>query len=160
VTFKQNPLQILKPETFSGEIYPLVQKLCVLESLGVQMAILIDFSREFSKINGRDFIDLLLGCQPVKLLAVGGNFRCGYQLGTGVEEIQTLAEARGTAVWVAPPVLDEGQPVSSSRIRQALAEGRVPEAERLMGRKIETIPKDFEKRRCLISKNLTTEDTE
>ena len=143
VTFRQNPLKIFNPDGFFGEIYPLEQKLSVLESLGVQMVVLIDFSLEFSKINGRDFIDLLLKCRPVKLIALGSNFRCGHSLDTGVEEIQTLAQAKGTEVWVAPPVMDEGQPVSSSRIRQALAEGRVSEAERLMGRKIESIPPAF-----------------
>jgi riboflavin kinase / FMN adenylyltransferase len=140
VTFKQNPLHTLKPDTFAGDIINLEQKLSFLEALGVQLTVLIDFSPKFSKINGRDFIDLLLGCkrdangQAVKLIALGRNFRCGYQLDTGAEEIQSLAEAQGVEVWIAPPVLDGGQPVSSSRIRQALADGRRAEAERLLGR--------------------------
>jgi riboflavin kinase / FMN adenylyltransferase len=107
-----------------------------LESLGVKLTVLIDFSEKFSKINGRDFIGLLLGSQTVKLIALGRNFRCGYRLDTGAEEIQSLAGARGVEVWVAPPVMDEGQPVSSSRIRQALAAGRRVEAERLLGRSL------------------------
>jgi len=140
VTFKQNPLSVLKPEAFAGDIINLEQKLSFLEVLGVQLTVLIDFSPKFSKISGRDFIDLLFGCkadangQAVKLITLGRNFRCGYQLDTGAEEIRNLAGARGVEVWVAPPVMDEGQPVSSSRIRQALAAGRQAEAERLLGR--------------------------
>ena len=132
VTFKQNPLQILKPDAFTGDIMNLEQKLRVLEVLGVQLTVLIDFSEEFSTISGRDFIGLLLR-RPVQLIALGRNFRCGYRLDTGAEEIRSLAGARGVEVWVAPPVMDEGQPVSSSRIRQALAAGRQAEAERLLG---------------------------
>jgi len=132
VTFRQNPQQILKPGAFAGDIMNLEQKLRALEVLGVQLAVLIDFSERFSKINGRAFIDLLLN-RPVKLIALGRNFRCGHGLDTGAEEIRNLAGAHGVEVWVAPPVMDEGQPVSSSRIRQALAAGRQAEAERLLG---------------------------
>jgi riboflavin kinase/FMN adenylyltransferase len=117
----------------------LEQKLAVLEFLGVQLTVLIDFSPEFSKICGRDFIDLLLSRRPVQLIALGKNFRCGYQLDTGAEEIQGLAGARVVETWVAPPVMDDGMPVSSSRIRQALAAGRKTEAERLMGRPLGSI---------------------
>jgi len=133
VTFRENPLKILKPDAFAGDIINLEQKLSFLEALGVQLTVLIDFSPKFSKISGRGFIDLLLGGQTVKLIALGRNFRCGHRLDTGVDEIQGLAGARGVEVWVAPPVMDEGQPVSSSRIRQALTAGRRTEAERLLG---------------------------
>jgi riboflavin kinase/FMN adenylyltransferase len=142
ITFRQNPLCTLKPDAFAGDIINLEQKLSFLEVLGVQLTVLIDFSPKFSKINGRDFIDLLLNRQMVKLIALGRNFRCGHQLDTGAEEIQNLAGARGVEVWVAPPVMDEGQPVSSSRIRQALAAGRRAEAERLLGRPLESINPD------------------
>jgi len=140
VTFTQNPLKILNPEGFAGDICTLEQKMRVFEELGVQLTVLIDFSLEFSKINGRDFIDLLLTSRPVKLIAFGRNFRCGHGLDTGVEEIRSLAAARGTETWVAEPVMDSGQPVSSSRIRQALAAGRMDEAERLLGRPLNNIP--------------------
>jgi len=136
VTFTQNPLQVLNPQAFTGDILPLEQKLAVLQELGVKLTILIDFSEKFSKINGRDFIDLLLGSQPVELLVLGPDFRCGQRLDTGADEIRRFAKARGVAVWVAPPVMDGGQPVSSSRIRQALAAGQKAEAERLLGRSL------------------------
>jgi len=134
VTFKQNPLKTLMPETFTGDICTVEEKLRILESLGVKLAVLIDFSEEFSRINGRDFIDLLLGSRPVKLIALGRNFRCGHGLDTGAEEIRRFASDRGIETCIAEPVIDGGLPVSSSRIRQALAAGRVAEAERLLGR--------------------------
>ena len=140
VTFRENPMKNLNPAGFTGDIYNLDQKLGLLESLGVKLTVLIDFSEKFSKINGRDFFDLLLGRQPVTLLALGENFRCGHGRGAGVGEIQGFARARGVETWVAPPVLDEGQPVSSNRIRQALADGRFEEAQRMLGRPLDSIP--------------------
>ena len=133
VTFRQNPQKVLNPDGFAGSIIPLDEKLAILEALGVTLTVLIDFSVEFSKINGRDFIDLLLGSRPVNMIALGRNFRCGHGLDTGAVEIQQLAEARGVEVWIAPPIMDGGEPISSSRIRQALTEGRLAEAERLLG---------------------------
>ena len=136
ITFRQNPLQILKPKAFAGDIMTLEQKIGIFELLGVQLTVLIDFSAEFSKIKGRDFISLLLDSKPVQLIVLGRNFRCGQGLDTGVEEIQSLAEARGVNACIMPPLMDGDQPVSSSRIRQALAAGRITEAERLLGRPI------------------------
>jgi len=124
------------PDKYAGDIYPLEEKLGLLEGLGVKMTVLIDFSEEFSKINGRDFIGLLLGSRPVKLIALGRNFRCGHGLETGADEIRALAEAGGVKISVTEPVIDSGLPVSSSRIRQALASGKIAEAERLLGRPI------------------------
>jgi FAD synthase len=133
-------MKSLNPAGFSGDIYSLEQKLGLLEGLGVKLTVLIDFSEKISKINGRDFIDLLLGGQPVTLLALGENFRCGHVQDTGVGEIRAFAMARGVETWVAPPVMDGGQPVSSNRIRQALAAGRFEEAQRMLGRPLDSIP--------------------
>jgi FAD synthase len=140
VTFRENPLKSLNPAEFAGDIYNLDQKLGLLEALEVKLTVLIDFSEKFSKINGRDFVDLLLKSQPVTLLALGENFRCGQGRNTDVEEIRNFARTRGVKTWVAPPVMDGGRPVSSNRIRQALADGRFEEAERMLGRPLDSIP--------------------
>jgi riboflavin kinase/FMN adenylyltransferase len=140
VTFRENPIKSLKPAGFAGDIYNLDQKLGLLESLGVKLTVLIDFSEKFSKMNGRDFIDLLLKSQPVTLLVLGENFHCGQGRNIGVKEIQSFARARGVETWVAPPVMDGGQPISSNRIRQALVAGRFEEAQRMLGRSLDSIP--------------------
>jgi len=140
VTFRENPMKSLNPAGFTGDIYSLEQKLGLLEALGVKLTVLIDFSEEFSKINGRDFFDLLLKSRPVTLLALGENFRCGQGRNIGVEEIRSFAGARGAETWVAPPVMDGEKPVSSNRIRQALADGRFEEAQRMLGRPLNSIP--------------------
>lgn len=134
VTFKQNPRKTLTPGSFAGDICTPEEKLGILEELGVKLTVLIDFSEKFSKIDGRGFIDLLLGRRKVKLIVLGRDFRCGHGLDIGAEEIQSLAPAYGTEARIADPVMDGGFPVSSSRIRQALAAGRLAEAEKLLGR--------------------------
>ena len=133
VTFTQNPQTILTNGAYPGDILKLERKLAVLEGFGVELAVVIDFSEKFSRISGRDFIDLLLGSRPVKFIALGQDFRCGYGLDTGVEEICGMAKARGVEAWVEATVMDEGRPISSSRIREAVAAERYDEARRLLG---------------------------
>ncbi|MCL2600348.1 MAG: riboflavin biosynthesis protein RibF, partial [Treponema sp.] len=125
VTFRRNPLETVDPGGFAGNIFDLDRKLLLLDELGVGLAVLIDFSPEFCMMRGRDFIDLLLGCHRTRLIALGGDFRCGRGLDTGADEIRGIAGALGVETWLAPPVMDGGRPVSSSRIRQALAAGRI-----------------------------------
>jgi riboflavin kinase/FMN adenylyltransferase len=134
VTFTQNPLKILNPRRYQGDIFSLEQKLRTLELLGVKQAVLIDFSHDFSKINGRDFIDLLLKDKQVQLLALGRNFRCGRGQDFGAPEIAAQAAARGVEVWIAEPVMEGGERISSSRIRRAIARGDFAGASLLLGR--------------------------
>jgi FAD synthase len=134
VTFRQNPMRTTSPGSFAGDIFGLEEKLRLLEASGAAVTVLIDFSQEFSMMDGRDFVNTLLGVHPARLIVLGEDFRCGRNPGIGATEVKRLAEAKGLETRIVPPVMDGGQPVSSSRIRAALAAGRNAEAERLLGR--------------------------
>jgi FAD synthase len=144
VTFRQNPLAVLRPREFPGDIFTVEQKLRIFEETGVAQTVLIDFSPQFSKTRGRDFIDLLIKPRPVRLLALGPNFRCGYRMDTGVQEIRARAMTAGVETWTACPVMEGGRPVSSSRVRQAIASGRIDEASLLLGRPADAVLKNFQ----------------
>jgi riboflavin kinase/FMN adenylyltransferase len=140
VTFTQNPLKILQPRRYPGDIFSLEQKLRALELMGAAQAVLIDFSQDFSRMNGRDFIDLLLKGGRTKFLALGRNFRCGRGQDFGAPEFAARAAARGVEVWIAEPVMEGGSRISSSRIRQAIARGDFAGASLLLGRPYEPRP--------------------
>jgi FAD synthase len=136
ITFRQNPRQVLSPEKYHGDIFSLGQKLAVLESLGVSRAVLVDFSGDFSKLTGRDFISLLKrGCR-IGYMALGVNFRCRYRLDTGARSIRTWMKAEGIAVDLVEPVMEGRRPVSSSRIRAAISAGDLSAAAALLGRRL------------------------
>ena len=115
------------------EIYSLERKLELFEELGVRRTVLIDFSPDFSKLGGRDFMRLLRERGKLRYLAVGSNFRCGYGLDTDAAAIRALGEG-AFETEVLPPLLYRGDPVSSSRVRAALLAKRFEEAEALLGR--------------------------
>jgi riboflavin kinase/FMN adenylyltransferase len=140
VTFRQNPRAMLNPEAHAGDIYSLERKLQVLELLGVRQTVLIDFSPNFSRMSGKDFVELLLRDGRTGLLALGRNFRCGRGQDTGVREIAARAGAMGAAVWIADPVMEGAERISSSRIRRAIAAGNFDEAALLLGRPYEPRP--------------------
>lgn len=137
VTFRDNPKKVLRPATFHGQLSTLAQRLEELASLGVELCVLIDFSGDFSKLAGRKFLSLLRENGDLRYLAVGADFRCGHRLDTGAEEIRGFYAAFGVEAEILQPLLWAGHPVSSSRIRKSIAEGRLEDATAMLGRAYE-----------------------
>jgi riboflavin kinase/FMN adenylyltransferase len=135
ITFRQHPRGVLKGD-HHGDIYSLKQKLEILESMGIFGALLIDFSGNFSKLNGRTFVEgFRKRLRPV-FLAVGSNFRCGYRLDTDAAALRSMTEAEGIRTEILHPVLEGRHPVSSSRIRAAIRAGDLALAALLLGRSL------------------------
>jgi len=136
-TFRDSPKLRTRPKGFTGALSSLEQKLECLEALGLGLCVLIDFSGNFSKLAGRDFLSILRIKGNLGYMAVGSNFSCGYRLDTHAGDIVTILSEYGIQADVLEPVLWEGHPVSSSRIRTAIGEGRLSDAEAMMGRAYE-----------------------
>jgi riboflavin kinase/FMN adenylyltransferase len=134
VTFRQNPRLFFNSADHPGDISSLAQKLSLFESLGVGCTILIDFSSDFSKLGGREFIDFLTTCGNMAYLVIGAQFRCGHGLDTDAALIRRVNERNGVATELVEPVLDGSEPVSSSRIRAAIRAGDFAAAEGALGR--------------------------
>jgi FAD synthase len=137
VTFTENPKRILSPSTFHGELSTLDQRISLIGSMGVDLCVLIDFSGDFSKLPGRRFLSLLRENGGLRFLAVGSDFRCGYRLDTDAEGIRRFCAERSIDVEFLGAVRWAGHPVSSSRIRKAVLEGRLDDAAMMLGRPFE-----------------------
>jgi riboflavin kinase/FMN adenylyltransferase len=116
------------------DIISFEEKTALLDSLGVPLCVIIDFSEHFSKIKGRSFLETLNRYLCPAYIALGANFHCGYRRDTGAGEFKEMAEGLGIRAEIIPPVMEGGLPVSSSRIRRALQAGRIEEAALLLGR--------------------------
>jgi len=144
ITFRENPKKIISPINFEGDLFSLRQKIAVFESLGVEQIVLIDFSADFCKLKGKEFLDLLGSDGKMTFLAVGANFRCGHGLDTDAGLIAKLNAEKGIVTEVVKPVVAvaaDGKPtdgnVSSSRIRAAVIGGNLALAAILLGRNFE-----------------------
>jgi len=141
ITFRQNH-KIGEKESVTKEegaakddIQSFQQRLESFEKLGIQIVIIIDFTEEFKRMKGSEFLEILVKHSNVGFFAIGSNFRCGYQLDTDALLIQKFFADRNIPVEIVPQVMEGALPVSSSRIRAALADGDIQLAGLMLGEK-------------------------
>ncbi|MDR2344193.1 MAG: FAD synthetase family protein [Spirochaetaceae bacterium] len=139
VTFRVSPRQFFHSGSYQGDIIGLKRKLELFAEAGLDDCVLIDFSEDFSRITGRAFIRRLSRAVNMRHIVLGSDFHCGYRNDTDAAAIKQLAAPAGITVEVLPPVMEGGLPVSSSRIRHALASGEYGLAASLLGRGIECL---------------------
>lgn len=135
ITFDPHPAVILAPERAPRLLTSLERKSRLIAALGIDLLVVLPFTRELARLSPGDFVqDILVRSLRAVSLHVGPNFRFGYRQAGTTELLQELARKSGFTVEVLPMLEVRGERVSSSRIRQLLAEGRVGKAGRLLGR--------------------------
>lgn len=134
LTFRENPRIFFKDKTYPGDIFTIDQKLEALSSIGVDIVILIDFSYNFSKLSGKDFLYLIKDNCDLSYVILGNNFRCGYRgMTTSLDAIRIL-KSKKVIVVIGEMVQFDNHLVSSSRIREALASGSFLKAQKMLER--------------------------
>jgi len=135
VTFRRSNYKKARDagKEFPGEILSFRQKMAAFESLGISVTIVIEFSESFRRMSGKDFLRILQEHGKMSFLAVGSDFRCGYQLDTDALFMQKFNAERGIPTDIVQ-VLKEGPvTISSSQIRTAIAQGELKAAAAMLG---------------------------
>lgn len=133
LTFASNPLKSLGGEP-GGKIITREQKIRLLEMMGIQQLYILDFS-SIRDLTAEEFVDrILAGICKAGEACCGFNFTFGRGGRAGGDELQRLCAEKGMRAFVAPAVLYGGAPVSSTRIRGLISNGRVEEAAELLDR--------------------------
>lgn len=132
ITFAVNPKNINTPSLDTLRL-----RCSYIESFFTDYTLVIDFSRDFSMISGREFIHLLCTMCRVNAVIVGEDFRCGYagnQITASEMSLAFESEGVSADVMIIPPVLDAGRVrISSTRLRKLLAQGDIAAVNRLAG---------------------------
>jgi riboflavin kinase / FMN adenylyltransferase len=135
VTFDPHPLRVLRPEAAPPLIETLAQRLEQLEKEGIEAALVIPFDRDFSLLSPAEFVrQVLVEGLAAEAVLVGPNFRFGHRQQGDVQELARLGERFRFTVEAMPAVVYRGQVVSSTLVRSAIAEGKIEQAGRLLGR--------------------------
>ena len=135
VTFDRHPNTVVAPDRAPPLIYQLSQKLEVIESLGVGVALLIHFDRAFSQRSGEDFVrGLARELGTIRSVCVGANFVFGHKRSGNVDLLRKLGAELNFSVHGLAAVSLDGKAVSSTRIRQAIAAGQLDAASQMLGR--------------------------
>jgi len=135
VTFDPHPMQVLAPERAPQILTPLPLKTRLIEQEGVDLLIIMQFTRELSMLSPAEFArSILVEKLRAAVVHVGSNFRFGHRRAGDVHVLAELGSQEGFRVEVLPMIEVRGHPVSSSQVRRFLSEGRVEIAGRLLGR--------------------------
>jgi len=134
-TFHPNPISVLSGKPFE----PLLneeQKISILTGLGIDVLVNYPFDREFAAITPNAFLKLVFVDLKCRALIVGKGFRFGKDRKGEASMLVKVGKAYGAAVEITENIELHGEPVSSTRIRKAIADGNIPLAECLLGRPI------------------------
>lgn len=135
VTFHPHPEWVLRPDTAPGLLTSLARKAALIEAMGLDELVVVRFDKEFSRLTPEEFCARVLSSRLGTLAVyVGENFRFGHQGEGNASRLAIYGAEHGFVVHAVELAAASGAPISSTRIRELVAAGRVKEAAELLGR--------------------------
>ncbi len=136
VTFEPHPLEIVNPSAAPLLLTTREEKLEVIAETGIDYMAVVPFTAQLASFSAEDFVELVLRrCFRMRELLIGYDHGFGKQRAGNVGVLRTLGERDGFRLEVVDPVsTPEGQSVSSTSIRRAIAGGDLDRAAASLGR--------------------------
>jgi riboflavin kinase/FMN adenylyltransferase len=132
ITFDPHPRKVLYPESAGKDlkfINSQEEKLELLRKSGLNNVIIIEFTREFSKVTSEQFIrDLLCGILNAKVVVVGFNHHFGFNKEGDYKQLWGWQKQYNFEAEEIPEQEVHNETVSSTKIRQAISEGYIQRA--------------------------------
>ena len=110
------------------------QRRAWLREAGADRVDMVDFTQDFADLSPEGFLAYLQARYDIAALAAGFNFTFGRRGAGTAQTLRELGAAHGFLTLIAGPVLVDGAPVSSTRVRALVSEGCMAEARALLGR--------------------------
>ena len=135
VTFDPHPLEVVNPSAAPRLLTLSDEKRVLATALGVERVEIVAFTPELARLGPEEFVrDVLRARFGMQELVLGYDHGFGRGRAGDVDMVRRLAREDGFALEVVAAVKDDGQPISSSLIRTAVAHGDLASAERGLGR--------------------------
>lgn len=134
-TFEPHPLAVLSAQQLQL-LQSQAEKRRAIADFGLDYLLELPFTAELAAMQSEPFAEQFLGPRGLAadLLVVGFNFSFGAKGAGGPQTLQALGSQQGYQVEVVPPCQQDGDVVSSSRLRKLIAAGQIVQANRLLGR--------------------------
>lgn len=133
--FDPHPTTVLAPERAPAMLTTPARRAELLRGAGADEVAIVHFDRAFSMLEPEQFArDVLVAKYGARGVVVGPDFRFGHARAGDVAMLKQLGNQLGFDVVAAAPVLDGGEPISSSRVRRAVVDGDVAAAARFLAR--------------------------
>ena len=136
MTFEPHPLQIISGQPVR-RLSGIREKAQALAEMNVDFLFLLRFNKEFAKVTGEDFANMVFTQFNARYVAVGEDFRFGRKRGGNVELLRKTGEKYDAVVAGVPLQKSEESPISSGRIRECIRNGDFTGAAGLLGREWE-----------------------
>lgn len=134
VTFRQHPLELLAPETELPYLTSLKEKVRLLKNEGVDEVVTLSFTPEFAQLSANQFVGLLKKHLRMRGLVIGPDFALGRNREGNADTLRSIGKYLDFSVTVVSPVKIYNEVVSSTAIRNAIAEGNMKRVLTLIGR--------------------------
>jgi riboflavin kinase/FMN adenylyltransferase len=136
ITFEPHPLKILRPEHAPDRLTTLDQKEALLDLHGVDRVAVVQFTPTIAQTPARSFVrDFLHQRLKVQEIYVGSRFTFGRDREGDLSLLQTMGSTFGFKAFGVEEITYEDGPISSTRVRQELAEGGIEAANKMLGRR-------------------------
>ena len=134
VTFRHNPERLLSHRNKLPFLTDIEERLKLLKQEGVSMVIPLSFTPELAQLSARQFVIHLQKYLKMRGLVVGEDFALGKEREGDKENLKILGRRLNFEIIVVPPLVVNGEVVSSTVIRKALAAGDMLKVSELTGR--------------------------
>lgn len=135
MTFEPHPREFFAPDQAPVRLTTLREKCGLLAQHGVDRVQVCRFNFALAQVTAQEFIErLLVRGMGVRWLQVGDDFRFGARRAGDLAMLKIFAPRHGYEVETMPTVMLDGVRVSSTAVREALADGNVAQAQRLLDR--------------------------
>ena len=139
MTFEPHPIRVLKQNNFPPLITLYEQKTELIERTGIDVLICVPFTLQFAALSAEQFIkDLLVQKIGLKAIVVGEDYSFGKNREGNIDLLRSYAPQYGFEVivagWIKSAARAMEDRISSTRIRQLITEGRMEQAEKMLGR--------------------------
>ena len=133
VTFRQHPEDVLFPKEKLPFLTDMKTRTELLKNEGVDFVVPLTFNIELARLKPQNFLALLQKHLKMKHLIVGTDFALGKGRVGDTASLEKLSREMGFDFTAVPPLEMDGEIVSSTAIREAMAAGNMPRVRKLAG---------------------------
>jgi riboflavin kinase/FMN adenylyltransferase len=135
LTFDRHPLSIIDPSRVPRLLTSNEEKVRLIGELGPDELIMLPFDERMAALTPAEFCaGLLADSLQARAVVVGENFNFGAHGAGDAGQLRTCGAANGYEVEICPLVTEHGEPISSTRIRRLLHDGKLEEVREILGR--------------------------
>ncbi len=135
MTLEPHPVKLLRPREAPQLLSTLKQRIELIGTTGIETALVVPFTHRLARMPAEDFVtDVLVDRLAIREVYIGANFRFGADRGGDVDLLERMGRQHGFKAAASPIVEAAGAVVSSTRVREIVAAGRVDEAYDMLGR--------------------------